>query len=168
MEIDVRRLENDQEGRLEFALAGELEPFTFKGEVIDFKSPVEVSGVVEKEKKEYLVSCNVKASVILKCARCLKEFVYPVETSFLRRYAEEVQREKGQEEEILAINGDIIDLKHPVLESIILELPIKGLCSDVCKGLCPVCGKDRNIEECDCRQENIDLRLAELKKLLEE
>ncbi len=61
----------------------------------------------------------------------------------------------------------IMDLKPRIREELILAVPVKVLCSDECQGLCPVCGQDLNVAECDCDTEFVDPRLdslAELKK----
>jgi uncharacterized protein len=52
-------------------------------------------------------------------------------------------------------------------EQFFLTLPMKPLCRPDCQGLCPVCGKNRNREQCDCKAEWVDPRLAELRKLLD-
>jgi uncharacterized protein len=39
------------------------------------------------------------------------------------------------------------------------------LCRPDCQGLCPVCGKDRNVESCQCQTEWVDPRLSGLKAL---
>ncbi|MDD2499121.1 MAG: DUF177 domain-containing protein, partial [Desulfitobacteriaceae bacterium] len=70
------------------------------------------------------------------------------------------------EEEIYFYEGDKIDILPQVLQTILLELPMKVLCREDCKGLCPVCGTNLNIKECRCERESIDPRLAALKNLL--
>jgi uncharacterized protein len=60
---------------------------------------------------------------------------------------------------------DQIDLGQLVLEQFQLMLPMKPLCRDACRGLCAVCGGNRNIELCDCVETWEDPRLAVLKKL---
>lgn len=163
MKLDIRRLERNQEGKFDYQLSEQEQSFSYKGELIRFEGPVEVKGVVKKIDDSYLVSGEVKTVIILKCSRCLKDFPYAIRTLFLQGY-----EKSPQKEDVLSLRGDVIDLEHIVLESIILELPIKALCSENCKGLCPVCGIDRNIEKCCCRQEEIDPRLASLKKFFEE
>lgn len=54
-----------------------------------------------------------------------------------------------------------------VEEDLILDQPSKVLCSDECRGLCPMCGKDLNEGACDCRRETVDPRLAALQQLLD-
>ena len=51
-------------------------------------------------------------------------------------------------------------------EAVILELPMRFLCSEDCKGLCPGCGSNLNNGPCDCVKTEGDQRWAPLKKLL--
>jgi uncharacterized protein len=57
---------------------------------------------------------------------------------------------------------DKIDLGEVVREQLYLALPMKPLCQEGCKGLCPVCGGNRNRETCTCQQEWVDPRMAAL------
>lgn len=57
---------------------------------------------------------------------------------------------------------DKIDLGEVVREQLYLALPMKPLCQEDCKGLCPVCGVNRNRETCTCQQEWVDPRMAAL------
>ena len=61
-------------------------------------------------------------------------------------------------------SGDGIDLRPILAEQVMLDLPMKPLCGDDCRGLCPQCGQNRNHEECDC-EPPVDPRLAALGEL---
>ncbi len=63
--------------------------------------------------------------------------------------------------------NDTIDLGEIMRDEFYLALPMKPLCRADCKGLCPVCGVNRNRETCTCREEWIDPRMEPLKKFLE-
>jgi uncharacterized protein len=76
--------------------------------------------------------------------------------------------EDDVEDQVLGLaeyRDESIDLGHVVLEQFVLALPMKPLCQDECRGLCPVCGANRNREACECKQEWIDPRLAALADL---
>lgn len=61
-------------------------------------------------------------------------------------------------------NGEI-DLGEVVREQILLDLPEQVYCSDDCKGLCPKCGSNLNLIDCNCNFNEIDPRWAALKGL---
>jgi uncharacterized protein len=62
-------------------------------------------------------------------------------------------------------SGDEIDLSELLRESLLLELPMRPLCSDDCVGLCSVCGKNLNQGPCGCVHDDVDPRWAVLKDL---
>ena len=120
------------------------------------------------------VSGNVTARIPLECGRCLGAFEADISIPLDIALAAEDDTEDGGEEEVelSADNltrqflGDEIDLGHMVEEQVMLNLPMKPLCSEDCKGLCPSCGADLNNVECGCQRESVDPRLQVLKKLL--
>ena len=61
-----------------------------------------------------------------------------------------------------------LELDEVVISDIILHYPQKFLCSEDCKGLCPVCGKNRNEGDCGCEKQTVDPRLEILKQLMKE
>ena len=62
--------------------------------------------------------------------------------------------------------GGWLDLTPLLREQGWLAVPMKPLCTPNCKGLCPQCGTNLNLESCACEKVHIDPRLAALKKLL--
>ncbi len=77
------------------------------------------------------------------------------------------QGESPEGEDVLGLaeyRDDKIDLGEVVREQLYLALPMKPLCQQDCKGLCPVCGVNRNRETCTCQQEWVDPRMAALEK----
>jgi uncharacterized protein len=62
----------------------------------------------------------------------------------------------------------LYDISPRVMEAVILEMPIRFLCDENCKGLCSGCGVNLNSGDCDCDGEKGDPRWAPLKKLLSE
>jgi uncharacterized protein len=60
-------------------------------------------------------------------------------------------------------SGDEIDLSHEIEEQVAMEIPMKPLCSEGCKGLCPACGADLNKETCGCPDDHGNLAFSALK-----
>jgi hypothetical protein len=76
-------------------------------------------------------------------------------------------REKAIDEaeaEMGFYENDGIELNDVLREFVLLSLPIKRVCSDDCKGICPVCGQNRNQSECKCQAVGSDDRWAALKE----
>ena len=106
------------------------------------------------------------------CARCLE----PVEISIARSFDllyRPLESEKGSDEvaiseaetEIGYYAGEYMELEDSLREQILLAVPIKSLCRYDCKGLCSVCGVNRNQQLCDCNQAKTDPRWAALGEL---
>lgn len=104
----------------------------------------------------------------LSCSRCLKSYWQPLEINFTEMFSAHPAGDSGNDlgEQPLPADG-AIDLTPIIRDYATLEIPIRQLCSEDCKGLCPVCGENLNQEDCGHRQESFDPRMAELQKLLE-
>jgi len=107
------------------------------------------------------------------CARCTERFQLPVEQDFaiVLRPAEP-EEEEGERPELsvddLAVTtyeGDEVDLAPLVEEQTLVGLPTRALCSEDCRGLCPGCGVNRNLDSCRCKADEGDPRLAVLRSL---
>ncbi len=118
---------------------------------------------------------EVKTKLIEACSRCLSQFSRFIEKSFDLVYAPDPTVAVGPEInlnyddlEVGFYRGDRIDLSTVVTESILIDLPMKLICSPDCKGLCDQCGTNLNQSDCGC-QPIPDARwqgLAEFKKKL--
>jgi uncharacterized protein len=60
---------------------------------------------------------------------------------------------------------DQIDLSAVLSEQVVIDVPMKPVCSEECKGLCPNCGADLNEGECNCKEDKTDPRLAPLAEI---
>lgn len=120
-------------------LKEEIDPskLDLETELIRFRSPLSVSAQIHRITNAVTVKLNFKASMYSSCSRCLEEFDINLK--------KEVQLNYPVDKSILAI-----DLDPDIREEIILDYPIKPLCSPGCKGLCPKCGKNLNEGGCNC------------------
>ncbi|HKD82229.1 MAG TPA: DUF177 domain-containing protein [Candidatus Angelobacter sp.] len=111
------------------------------------------------------------------CARCLDPVHNAISEKFDLLYrplgvdarADEVAISRA-ETEIGYYKGEGLLLEDVLKEQILLALPVKQVCRANCKGLCPQCGKNLNIESCDCVTSMPDPRwsaLEEIRKKLE-
>lgn len=99
------------------------------------------------------------------CARCLETFSLPLAAPFefvlTRAQPSEATQELHTEDLAFSFySGDEIDLTPLVGEQAILALPSRAVCREDCRGLCPVCGANRNVDPCECRPGGPDPRLA--------
>ncbi len=134
--------------------------------------PGEVSGRVRRAGKEVELRGNLHAKVEVVCGRCLKPVELPISTEFTERFvravswAAEEQHELHEEDlNIGVFDGKAIELDDLVREELLLAVPVNVLCSQDCKGLCPICGVDRNLNDCQCENDEIDSRWQGLEHL---
>jgi uncharacterized protein len=140
---------------------------------VRYAGPVHARLRIERKGSEVMVSGDVRSDVALECSRCLKPYVVrgSAPVSVVYRPAEGLSREehyelKGDELETGFYRGDILDTDDILTEQVLLNLPMKPLCSQDCKGICPKCGIDRNVETCHCDLAERDPRFDKLKELL--
>ena len=126
-----------------------------------------------KDAARYRLVGNVTTTLELGCCRCLEAFDVPVDVPIDLMYLPhsentgEAESEISEEDLSTAFYRDEqIDLDLMVREQFQLSLPMKPLCDDDCRGLCPVCGINRNRERCSCDTSWRDPRLAVLETLL--
>ena len=115
---------------------------------------------------------TIGLKVELDCTRCLNAVPHTTDISFDVNYVSPEQFAAEKEHEIQAVDletdvleGDRIDVREIVREQILLDLPEQVFCKPDCKGLCPICGADRNLINCSCEEAEIDPRWAALKNL---
>jgi uncharacterized protein len=155
--------------------AGELDTRDYDFELED---PPLIEGRAIRAGQDIRLRGEIKAAISAPCDRCLNEVTTPVEIPFDLFYApadasadQAVERELRERDlDFAAYENDQIDLDELVLEQLELSLPSRVLCREECRGLCPQCGADLNVEQCDCKPQ-IDPRwraLADLKAGMEE
>ena len=147
--------------------------FAIRNEDYRIVAPVRLTAQVSKDAQKVRLTGRVQTTLETDCSRCLEPFQIPVDAPFDLMFLPETVEESGTEREIedddvgvSHYKADTIDLGQVMHEQFLLALPMKPLCQPECKGLCPVCGTNRNREVCSCRSEWVDPRLAGLKNLL--
>lgn len=142
------------------------------GDAYRIVAPVGLDFDIHKDKERFRLVGTVRTALELPCSRCLEPFQLPVDASFDQRFlpASEMsthdEREVQEEDvEISYYRDDQIDLNELLREQFYLALPMKPLCSEDCKGLCPQCGTNLNTASCACATAWEDPRLAPLRGL---
>jgi uncharacterized protein len=114
-----------------------------------------------------------KLSVTMRatCDRCLETVAFPVESQFDLVYVPADNAKAGGEDEIDQAGievgyyeGNGLRLNDALREVVLLALPMQLVCSQACKGICPVCGQNRNQHDCACQPQALDDRWSKLKE----
>jgi uncharacterized protein len=140
----------------------------FTGAGIGQASPLHSEGVAEllaNTDGEVRITGRLTVRMESECDRCLGQAQFPLDVAFDLFYRpsgslaaeEEVAIDEGQAE-MGFYEGDGMELEDILREQILLLLPMQRVCSEGCKGICPVCGGNRNEIACDCRVKASDDR----------
>jgi uncharacterized protein len=143
--------------------------------------PLEIDGRAYRAAADLVIEGSVHGAVECACSRCLSRYRAPVRESFrlvlepagARVPADPEGAEAlssdglylGDEAETGWFRGQVLQLDRFIGEVISLALPLQPLCRESCRGLCPHCGVDRNVEACDCADSRPESPFAVLAKL---
>lgn len=132
-----------------------------------FLKPTLVQLTVERTGKLYLANGRINTIIEVPCYRCLTNATFPIDNGINFTLAESIHEEDYRgEDDIIFFTNPEVDITPSVIENIFVNMPMRILCDDNCRGLCPECGINKNLDTCNCKTDNIDPRLAKLKDLL--
>jgi uncharacterized protein len=154
-----------------------FQPSVFEPQDEDYRVvvPVELSMDIERAGPgTFRVRGRAVTTLQLDCSRCLDEFAMPVDIRFELRYVPQTEAKEGETEREIdeddlttsVYRDGTLDVVEMLREQFQLALPMKPLCAQSCRGLCPECGANLNRAECGCQPTWEDPRLAPLKGLL--
>jgi uncharacterized protein len=132
--------------------------------------PVSCRGRISFVDPGFLIEAELTYEQTLACDRCLEPVVLPVREQFAllalqpgeeSEVVEELELEQ-EDLDVVLVAGDELDTDPLVVEQIQLNVPMKPLCSESCRGLCPTCGADLNRGPCGCPAPEGDPRWAAL------
>ena len=189
MQFDLRQLGRHGGAQRDEHLDRTFEPSAFetpdeRDDAYRVVAPVHLVLDIHKDRDTYRVTGRVETRLQLDCSRCLEPYEVPVDATLELRYVpavdvngpgqgnhgrgEEIEREVAEDDLTTAFyKNEELDLGELMHEQFVLALPMKPLCSDGCKGLCPECGTNLNKASCDCSPAWKDPRLAGLQTLLD-
>lgn len=160
-----------------FSCQGKVKTYTQSLEMEQFHGPNGVYEVAEKEpvvlnithtgEKKMMVEGEAKLALLMPCDRCLE----PVRVPFVLSIEEELDMSQEEEERVEAldeqpyISGYFLDVELLVQTELVVNLPMKVLCREDCKGICSRCGMNLNYGNCNCSQEPSDPRMAAIQDI---
>jgi uncharacterized protein len=161
-----------QEG-MEIAQDFEFSPCDLIDESAEFLELVLAELKIRRVGDELLIKGDIKTCLSLVCSRCLRHFKFWVDIHcdlvYLPEELDDLKDELGDDDlDNFYYRDRQIDLNEVILEQINLSIPLKPVCSEDCKGICPVCGKNQKLGTCDCSLKDTDPRLQKLKTLLKD
>ncbi len=171
MEIKVADI--PEEG-LKLDLTYEAADFEGLGEEVRVSSRVTAVFSLKKIETTVYLTGGMEADAELACSRCGKPFEVHLTAQFKLDMvpAESLSREEERELqagdlEVEFYKNGVIDFKDFLREQVLLQVPMKPLCVEDCRGLCQYCGQDLNLAQCECEPPTGHPGLSGLKDLLE-
>ena len=169
MILNLREFEEFPARTTLMAAPGELSPVRDDVRSI---GAVSLAVSIQKSGDEFFCQGHVTGTVEIECARCLGSYELELEgdADFVLTTAE-VREQQGAEgvdnEDYVLFDGNAlqVDLRDVVRQVLLVELPLKPICSDSCKGLCSVCGANLNLTSCQCDTKKTDARWEALEAL---
>jgi uncharacterized protein len=134
----------------------------------EFAEEIGVEGTVEKTNGQFLLSAEITASADLLCDRCLAPMRTPIAPRYRMWYVLEggnTPRVDPAELQVIPAGLTVIELDEDVRQTILLSVPLKHVCREDCRGLCPRCGKNLNEGPCGCVDTTPDSRWQGLSAL---
>lgn len=170
--IDLKKIEQaDEPVRVEAVL--DLKPADLDHDDIESISDakIAVTGSKGAGAGEFLIEGTFQFQAAISCARCLEPVPFANTSEFAVTFRPHPSAGTADDPEIEIEEGDLdveyysepqVALEQLAGEQIELALPMRIVCAESCKGLCPRCGANRNRGECGCQPEVIDDRLQAL------
>jgi uncharacterized metal-binding protein YceD (DUF177 family) len=103
---------------------------------------------------DYLLRGELRGDLEMPCARCLEPALVhvdvPITMTFVAAGNEDidVDEEEDADAEMVTFKGGEIDLSNELRDALVLAIPFNPLCDEACRGLCPLCGGNRNLVPC--------------------
>lgn len=130
-------------------------PVELGGHKLIFTMPLSVDISYAYDGEGFNTQGVLSSELLMNCTKCNSEFKQRFSVEFSERFIK-ASEEEAEELECYAFSGEVLELDKMVLDLIVLNAPVYGLCRPDCKGLCPECGCDLNITQCSCSKRHAD------------
>lgn len=165
MKINIASVLRNEGASTKFSGSVELGRFDFMGSTLDFKAPLCIVGNVLNIGGTIEISAQITGEYNTECSRC-GAFVTE---SLSAELFESMENDFSDiDAECISVLGNVIDISGAVEACILGSIPLQFLCSEDCKGLCPICGINLNENKCNCEETVYDPRFAIFRNLSKE
>ncbi len=161
MFIDISSILGKKGEQKEFSFTENIANIKEFSPITAFEGPITVKGIITNSGASLDIEADGHANIVMPCDRCSKGVKIELDFSVEENFFASGTAQEDQE----SYSGNKIEADGVVRKSILSNLPMKVLCCEDCKGLCPQCGKDLNTGECGCKTDFIDPRFESLRSL---
>jgi len=165
--LSLGRLKHDLGYRLPLDLLAAVDTAAYGYDDMPLGGPLALAGLAENIAGEIHVTGQLSASLILRCSRCGAAIAQDLSIPFEEIYSsQDAPPDQTGERDKHVFSGAGADLTPEALRALFAELPMKPLCREDCRGLCPQCGAELNLGQCSCASQEIDPRWKKLLNML--
>ncbi len=161
MQIDISTLKKRNGNIINLDISEKFENIEGYPDVLEFLEPVNVKGTLMNANGVIILDAKAVTEVLMLCSRCLS----PVKVKLDFKLNEKFSNTNNFEEDVEVFFDDLINIDDILNREIILNLPMKVVCREDCKGLCPTCGKNLNDGSCNCKESYINPKFKDLRAL---
>ena len=161
--LDVTKILRSYGAELCFEESVSLEPMRMLGESVEFPEPLAVQGIITNQGENFRLKASISGTLSAMCSMCGDALTEPIALEIEETLIHHPNRRKGgqdkaeadfmyeaEREGAFVFTTHMLDLEKIIGDHVFLNLPSQFFCKADCKGLCPICGKNRNKEECEC------------------
>ncbi len=163
-QLDVTKILRSYGAKLAFEEKVLLAPMRMLGEEIEFPEAFAVQGSIFNQGEHFLLTAQIQGRIFAKCSLCGEAVVMPMELCIEEELIHHPNRRmkngsdkseadfmyEAERDGAFVFTTHMLDLEKIVADNVFLNLPSQFFCKADCKGLCPICGKNLNKEECKC------------------
>ena len=147
MLLNIIKAKAEQGKEIDFDVNFNLDDKFVEERNYKFLTPAYVKGIMKYQNEELNINAKVTFKLLVVCDNCgeefEKEFIFDFNEKFVEQY-------NSHDEEDYVIKQTCVEIDKPVYDDLLLNMPTKILCREDCKGLCSVCGKNKNLYTCNC------------------
>ena len=163
MVVDLKHIFVKDNSSLPLKYALDLSHIDYMGEY-PLKKPVEIAGEITNKASLVRLEAEITFEFDASCDRCGTRTAKRHTLKISKSLATSIEGEES--DTIITVPDMKLDLDELIYTETVTNLPMKHLCDENCKGMCPKCGKNLNEGECGCSKKEIDPRLSALADLL--
>ena len=118
-------------------------------------------------KRRFTLSTDINLELLIPCDRCLKEVKCKMNIEVNKDIDMNESENDGAEDDkdLFFIDENELDIEKLVYNEVLINLPMKILCSENCKGICNRCGANLNSQTCDCDTTELDPRMSKIRDI---
>ena len=164
MLINLSKLLSGDQEKLTEQVTVEMEAFENSLGTFTVKEKTSFPLTISKvDTDKFLIEGETAVTLEIPCDRCLEPVAVEIPLTICREYDKNDTEEESEEEALIV--GYNLDTEQLIYCEILVNWPMKTLCTEACKGICKKCGTNLNHSSCTCDTVELDPRMAKIRDI---